>query len=489
MCRRKWFVSQASTLRRAACAGALAWLIPVGLACAAATDSRPSIVLIVLDTLRADAVSAYGEIEGTTPALDALAREGLLYRRTYAPAPWTLPSHATLLSGLPVEVHRTGMPGRGRMPEEIVTLAESLGSAGYETMAISENAVLSEPFGVLQGFKQRFASAHAEDGQFIFVDALDALESWLDSRTPDEAPLFVFVNLMDPHSPYEIRDENPFVSKEIPRDRLAARAERPGRMICGGVPPGDGVEILRGLYHGDVHAGDAKAAKVIARLRERTGTRSWITIVTSDHGEYFGEDRLLGHEFGLHDAVLRVPLIVHGLPGVEPGAMNQIVTLGDIAPSILAWTGVPGAEELPGRLLPTIATESELETRSIFAAYHDENHWRPDSWEIGMQPVDLNANRQFCTPADPVWGGMAALIRYPYKFRWFAQFPPALYDLSWDTAERSNLASQRPELVTEFTRSIEPLLRSAGLKGGVKADAQPLSEEARRALKALGYID
>jgi len=106
-----------------------------------------------------------------------------------------------------------------------------------------------------------------------------------------------------------------------------------------------------------------------------------------------------------------------------------------------------------------------------------------------MQPVDLNANRQFCTPADPVWGGTAALIRYPYKFRWFAQFLPALYDLNWDSAERSNLAGQRPKLVREFTRSIEPLLRSAGLEGEVKPDAQPLSEEARRALKALGYID
>lgn len=461
---------------------------PVALAAESAA-SRPSVLLVVIDTLRRDAVSAYGAIEGTTPNFDALAREGLLYRDAYAPAPWTLPSHATLLSGLPIQQHRTGMPGRGRLPDEIVTLAERLAAAGYETAAFSENAVVGKSFGLLQGFQTSEDSHFRSDGHFVLLDPYVAVPAWLARREPTQKPLFVFVNLLDAHAPYDVREENPYVDPAVERGRLERLPERPHRLLCGGMPPPADVALLRGLYHGDVRAADAKLGVIRDALLARSGAKDWVTIVTSDHGEHFGEDDLLGHEFGLHAAVLRIPLLVHGLPGIAPAAPEAPVTLGDIAPSILHWTGVKGAGSLPGRRLPERESGESSEARTFFAAYNDAPPWRPESWDIQMVPVDQDGNRQFCRPTDRVWGPQAALIRHPFKFRWFERYPAELYDLSWDLKERSDLAKQRPDLVESFGREIEPLLEEAGLTGTVEPDAEPISEEAREALRALGYLE
>ncbi len=121
----------------------------------ASSDRRPSILLLVVDTLRADAVAAYGKLQGTTPRLDGLASEGLLYRNAYASAPWTIPSHATLFTGLRPDEHRVAMPGQGTLPESFTTIAERLGEAGYQTAALSENMAVSDLFQLLQGFEFR----------------------------------------------------------------------------------------------------------------------------------------------------------------------------------------------------------------------------------------------------------------------------------------------------------------------------------------------
>jgi len=125
-------------------------------------DARPSIVLVAVDTLRADAVSAYGAVERTTPAFDQLAADGLLYTRAFAPSPWTLPSHASLLTGLGVERHAVGIAGRMGLGEQLTTLAERLGQAGYQTAGFSENPLVSNLFGFAQGF-ERFSATTIDD--------------------------------------------------------------------------------------------------------------------------------------------------------------------------------------------------------------------------------------------------------------------------------------------------------------------------------------
>ena len=198
-------------------------------------DERPSIVLIVIDTLRANAVSAYGAVEGTTPFIDALAAEGILYRHAYASSSWTLPSHATLLTGLRVDEHRAGMPGRAVLPEDIITLAERLQAAGYDTAGISENIIVSDVFNLLQGFDHRRSSYYHEQKGEIPLEAVPEIREWLAQRQSDR-PFFLFVNLIDAHVPYTIRDTNPFVPSRfetsIPPSELPSAASRPPRLAA-----------------------------------------------------------------------------------------------------------------------------------------------------------------------------------------------------------------------------------------------------------------
>jgi arylsulfatase A-like enzyme len=456
----------------------------------AAADERPSILLIVVDTLRAGAVSAYGEVKGTTPEMDSLAGKGLLYRNAHAPAPWTLPSHATLFSGLRVDQHRVGMPGRSRLPEAVLTLAEQLRAAGYETASFSENGVVSDDFQLLQGFDHRVTSGIQPDGRWVDIDASEEVTRWLESRESGP-PLFVFVNLMDPHQPYEVRPENPFVPAGVSQSAIKTRPERPNRLSCGGLPDPTQMQVLYGLYLGDVRTADAKAGRIVRAMRAKGGVTQLISVATSDHGEYFGENKLMGHEFGLHGVVLNVPLIVHGLKDVKPGVVTDTVGLVDIAPSILAWAGVEPGAELPGRTLPLEPGTGEPSDRAIFAAYSDDprSHWMPDEWKGENQTIDPIQIRQFCGASDPVWGGIAAIVQYPFKFHWFERYEPALYDLSWDPDEKFNQARFRPDLVKRFTERIEPHLRAAGLTGERSEDGKPVSEKAARALEALGYLE
>ncbi len=450
-------------------------------------DPRPSIVLVVIDTLRADAVSAYGRVDGTTPHIDALVREGVLYRHAWATSPWTLPSHASLFTGTDVETHRVGMPGRVDLDDSAVTLAELLGEAGYDTAAISENLIVSDTFALLQGFDWKRTSYNdksVQPSRMRWIDASDAIEEWVADRD-DDRPFFLFINLFDPHNPYEIRDENPWVPEDATNEDIQTRPPRLEGLICTAVPPPPQREVLRGLYHGDVHAGDAKLNTILERIRA-VHDGPIHTVITSDHGEAFGERDLMGHGFGLQESVLWVPLIVHGVDGVEPALIDGSVGLIDILPTILGWAGLDADPELPGRPLPTTnAAAEQLPARSLRAAYSDRFQEAERDWT--NQLTDLDKLRQFCGTEDRVFGGMYSLLRYPYKFTWYEQYPPELFDLSWDATERSDQSALQKDVLRGFLEEVGPAVESAGLKGGPVL-GEGLSPERRRALEELGYI-
>lgn len=451
----------------------------------AKVDERPSILLVVIDTLRANAVSAYGAVEGTTPVIDALAADGILYRHAYASSSWTLPSHATLLSGLRVDEHRAGMPGRAVLPESVVTLAERLQAAGYETAGISENILVSDVFNLLQGFEYRRFSRYDEKRGEISLDAVAEVREWLKQR-PGDRPFFLFVNLIDAHVPYTIRDENPFVPATATPSLIRSRAEQPHRLLCGGLPGKEQIEILWGLYLGDVAAADAKVGKILSDVRKRASPKELLSIVTSDHGEYFGERKLLGHEFGLGEAVLHIPLVVHGLSQAQPAVVERPVALLDVAPTVLEWAGVEAPAGLRGSPLPASAGAGEG-SRGLVAAYSDRYLPTPEDWQGVVEPQSKDRARQFCADSDRVFGGMATLLRYPLKFHWFEKYPPELYDLSWDPSERLNQAERQPEVVERMTSELEAFVRASRLEGD-DGEAEAVSSEALDALRELGYI-
>jgi arylsulfatase A-like enzyme len=441
--------------------------------------SQPSILLVVFDTTRVDAVSAYGGVAHTTPFTDALAAEGLRYTHAYANASWTLPSHVSLFTGLLPSEHGVGWQNVWA-PDRLVMLAERLQAAGYETVGVSENPWLSESFNTTQGFEQ-FTTARGEG------DTQAVVSSWLRAR-PAGRPFFLFVNVTDAHAPYLVRADNPF----LPCCVSAAAADvvtQVRRTLCK-ERPDDEVAILRGLYLGGVADADAKLGEVLELLHDANLERDLVTIVTSDHGEHFGEHNLFDHVVGVGEALIHVPLVVHGLPGVAPAIIDAPVQLADVTPTVLAWTGIPAPADLTGRPLPSLA-ETPAEARALVSEWRD-----PANREAGLEPILARAgrfmiaeSRQSCGPSDRVFGDMRSLVRYPFKLVWNAGRPPALYDLAADPGELDDLARVRPEIVAALDGELAGHPPSAGPQDVPPPALPSPTLDAIDRLRALGYLD
>jgi arylsulfatase A-like enzyme len=460
-------------------------------------DPRPSILLVVIDTLRADAVSTYGAIDGTTPAFDALASGGIVYRRAYAPSPWTLPSHASLLTGLGPDRHGVGIAGRMGLRAELATLAERLADAGYQTAGFSENPLISNLFGFEKGFEQ-FAARSVEDamneennpGSSPF-DIIDEVADFAAKRDR-ERPFFVFVNLFDPHTPYLIREENRFLDPDVSAgdlwttDDLKNAAYR----ICDRMPSAEELKILHGLYLGDVAESDAKLGRIEAIAREAAGEAPLIVMATADHGEHFGEHRLLSHEFSVRAPVLHIPLVVHGIPDVPAAEIDLAVALEDVPASVLDWAGVEIPPEFSGRPLPIRDSVPDRSDVDLVAVYSDATLQEPSNGEghLTFSEDAQNLKRSNCWSRDRVYGDMVALTRWPFKLIWFENYPAELYDLSWDPAERSDLAELRPEVSGPLIEDAQRLARELGL-ANPNGKVETPSDAALEALKGLGYVE
>ena len=231
---------------------------------------------------------------------------------------------------------------------------------------------------------------------------------------------------------------------------------------------------------------------IFDKVSAEVGDRPVIRIVTSDHGELFGEGALLGHEFSVRQGALHIPLIVEGVPGASPAVVHQPVSLLDVAPSILAWTGLEQEPGHEGRILPLESTPLDPTTaadRRFFAAYSDGYVLQAEGWEGLLFFYSKDKPRVPCGKEHKVFGGMASVIRYPHKLQWFERYPDELYDLSWDPDERSELSLNRPELVAELQAEIKDFVRLTNLDGGAPEEPEPMSPEAIESLRALGYID
>jgi hypothetical protein len=463
-------------------------------------DERPSVILIVVDTLRADAVSSYGTVENTTPHFDRLAAKGLRYEHAYAPAPWTAASHASLFTGLRVDQHGVGLDGLAVVPDSFEMLAEDFQDAGYATAGFSANSVIDEDFGFERGFDS-FESPDLMGG----IDArrrgqisapfqlLDRIHEW--NRQRDRArPYFLFVNIFDAHDPYEVHDSNAWSPKEIAHSEIeyvASRYEIP-RSLCDGVPTRKHLEILRGLYLGDVASADAKLGEILRILEKGDEATPRIVVATSDHGEHLGENRLMGHRFSVRNATLQIPMVVVGVPDTEPTIIDLPVELRSLRSSLLCWAlGQSCASSLP-----TTAEDRDPQALAkqgaIFSLYSDSvvslPDWMRDRLGISREEELPSLARAKCRRDEPVFGDMVSMIRYPMKITWFSESEPVLHDLRWDTAERSNQMERQPELAATLLAEIEAFVRD-NVHARDVGHVPELSEAAAGRLEKLGYID
>lgn len=452
-----------------------------------ATDSarrRPDILLVVLDTVGSAHTSAYGYPRDTTPVLDSLLADATRYTRAYSTSCWTVPSHASMFTGLyPVAHHATQenwtlAPGHD-------TLAEILSGNGYETVAVVANPMLSEQRGFSQGFssyveawRPRYRQSLSGRQQTRDEIAVQLVRDALRSRSSDR-PLFLFVNLIGAHSPYDSCGEfceryaSPDGGNNVGSNLYANYIDKPFSQAE--------VTHLRDLYDAEVRQVDHLLGNMIETFRERDLWDDSLVIITSDHGENFGYQGHVGHVFTLNDATTRVPLIVRAPGGRRnPSDRAEPVQLTDVFSTVLAAADLdPGAYDAQGFDLLSALPED----RAVLLEYY-----RP------LQAIGLilaAGNDQQRALIKPHNRALRGIVADRWKFIEADDGTRALYDLNGDPEELANLAGT-PQQAAREQRLREQL---AALRETYAAtDVEPaagtqVDEPTRRALEAIGYLE
>ncbi len=355
-----------------------AGLLVVGIALWPARPARPTdVILIVVDTLRADRLGRYGYGKGLTPVLDGLADRGTRFAHAYATTSWTMPSVASLLTSRLPSQHLV-RDFDSRLPGSELTLAERLEAAGFANAGFTANWRLSADLGYGQGFPTWLGFLSSEGspikarGEVVRTAAL----RWLDGGPADGAApptgatptgggarpsRLLYLQFMEPHVPFE--PPAPLRARFAPSVGVeqAARLNAWARSLALGQSPLSAEELAQvtALYDGDVAAADAELGLLFEALEQRGILKDALVIVTADHGEELLEHGNFGHGSNLFDETVRVPLIMAG-PGVPAGrVVNQNVSLIDVAPTVLELLGLPPEGRFEGRsLVPLLRDEA-----------------------------------------------------------------------------------------------------------------------------------
>ncbi len=320
-------------------------------------SKRPNLVLVIIDTIRADHLSAYGYRRPTSPNLDRLASRALLFKNAFSASTWTLPSTASLMTGLYPDQH-----GARRLPDvlspEANTLAERLRALGYRTAAFTDGGFVDPQWGFAQGF-DRYDSTRGQAWSPKDVKrVVEPAARWLAENR--SAPFFLFVHTYEAHQPYLNREglADLFLPPgPKPRDE-AYWIHFPARL--------EGKELARvvALYDGEIRRADRHLATIWRALAQKELAAKTAILVTSDHGEELMDHGNMEHGLGkLYDENIKVPLILK-LPDGTRGTVTSPVSGVDVVPTFLALAGAPQAdlEALPGRSLLALAADPQART-------------------------------------------------------------------------------------------------------------------------------
>jgi arylsulfatase A-like enzyme len=435
---------------------------------------RPDVVLIVVDTLRADHLGAYGYGRDTSPAIDALARRSTLFENAWAAAPWTLPSVMSITTGRYPSGHRVENDGL-RLGTEIPTLAEILKGAGYGTGGFVSHVYVDRPYGFERGFG-RFEdfgiaapSYRPEAGLEPTADRVtDAALAWLARQ--GNGPIFLFVHYFDPHWPYAApgayRDRYPSAY----RGPLDASYDSISKFQAPSAPLPEGYgEFLVNRYDGEIRFVDDQIGRLLAGVaRAGRDDRAWI-VLTADHGEEFKDHGSMGHGRRLYEETIRVPLLVRApaareVPAGAASRVQEPVTGVDLFPTIAAFAGVRALPEgLAGRDLAPLLGRGGSGGLGAKDGAAGEHAPPAAGRTLVSETVRLNSYRK------AVRQGALKLIQSMGDNR------SELYDLAADPGERRDLAAQRPEDRRRLLRALysEVDLLSGGWNLVWSSDGRP----------------
>ena len=468
---------------------------------------RPNIILIVLDTVRRDRLSCYGYSKTTTPNIDRLAQQGVLFKNAYSSSCWTPPAHSSLFTGN--YPSKTGVLGGIRaLPESNLTLAEILKREQYITLAVAANSMISASFGYGQGFYaydelyrveggyknvvfflresflygplqneprtqpfvkilsaaiiRRKTAAIFVGSEFSAVHANERVFFWLD-RIPRDRPFFFFINYLDAHSPYD------------PPDSLV---EQTGKSYDGWIKGVEGFELmdalrtveeelkqgsqiarsdatyLSDLYDGEIRFLDQKVGELVNGLRERSLMDNTLLIITSDHGEQFGEHKLMEHRNSLYEELVRIPLLFYYPGQFSPSAVPVAISLCDVPVTILDLLQIQAPEDVQGRSLLPLLNGGRYGGK-VLAEWMDLKTILKGGWKYIFSP---------------------------------SQGREELYSISGDPGERVNRLREEEDIREDMKNSLVTWMDSFEPQEVPDREVE-MNESMRERLRALGYID
>ena len=453
---------------------------------------QPDVLFLVVDTLRADRLGSYGYERGLTPVMDKLAREGSVFSRASAQAPWTVPSMCSMLTSQYPTAHYE------RPDESRMTLAEAFQNAGYSTVGVVANALLDPGTGFERGFDV-YIPREGEDGKRKTPGHFDAVASWVDDAlvsalARDEngkrKPLFLYAQPSDPHAPYKgrqafladqpVSSAPPILPEGWQEQMLAAR---------GPAAPDDDpdwstalhtIQRQRNAYDHEVRFTDAALGRLLDRLRELGAADNLLVVIASDHGEELWEnvaaapaDRLKemppnafffqSHGYHLAEQALRTPLILSG-PGVPAGKkFSEPVENVDIFPTLVSLCGLERPGDLHG-----------LDLTGLMQERVDPGDWRLETYSYVIHAFSLRDEAS----------GLKLILPTPYGMK-RGLTRPQLFDLNQDPLERTNLVERRPEDASRLTTRLMEYLERYD-SGGASLDGAGTEEMLRR-MQEMGY--
>jgi len=397
--------------------------------------ARPvNILLITLDTTRADRLGCYGYRPALTPTLDRLASEGVLFERAYASAPLTLPSHATMFTGLYPPEHGLRTNGRGKLDTEIPVLPALLNEAGYDTGGFVASFVLDSKFGLDRGFSvyddDLRNAAPAEDVLHRERDGAAVVKSairWL--KAPRSKPFCCWVHLYDPHYPYK-KHESEF-----------------------------GDRFRDSPYDAEIAYVDQQIKRLLDQLRESGLDSKTVVVIVGDHGEGLGDHVEQNHGYTLYNSTQHVPLILR-MPGrITPGHRHTSpVSLVDLFPTLCEFLRLKVPAEISGQSFGPALSGQTVGSRVCYAATDDP------FLQEGWSPLRSLTNE---------------------RWKYIRTTKPELYDLQTDFGESRNLAATDSKRLADMEHRLQEIEQKMTIR---ESRAVQLSSHERKTLESLGYL-
>ena len=468
----------------------------------ASLDSLPNVLVLMWDTVRADRLSTYGYEKPTSPHLDRLAADGVVFERAISPGMWTVPSHASLFTGLPVSAHGA-VSSHKWLDDEFVTLAELLHERGYGTFAFSANPFLSgELTNLTQGFQTALMSDRppwkertvarteakriegdesvrkADPAKDSGLEAKDALLEWLD-RLPDGRPFFAFVNYMEAHLPRipPLAARRAVMTEdEIARSLTFDQKQRTILKQMFGLHEYSAEEraLISAVYDAALVELDSVTGALLDALRERDVLDQTLVVVVADHGEHFGEHGRWEHKYSLYQALVRVPLVVRYPKRLEPGRVSSAVSVRNVFATVLDAADM--SDRIPADLESLLSFSPETVERAAFSElveatpaalkrFLPEDRWEP--WLHTYQSVERGDFR---------------LLRRSDGVR-------ELYDTRGDPNETTDLTESEPDRVRELEDLLDDWTHSVPRYDleAAKSGSGAMTPAMRRRLRELGY--